>query len=103
MIQHRARTRRFVLLCSLLLLSGVAVGLIGEALAVPTATTVERWVIAAGGGHAEAAPYAMDSTIGQAVVGMASAAPYGICSGFRCGMRAPLEARVFLPLVLRNH
>ena len=100
MNMHRALNRRFVLLCSLLLLLGVAVGLISEALAVPTATTVERWVIGAGGGHAEAAPYALDSTIGQAVVGGASNTPFELCSGFWCGVRG---SRVYLPVVVRNH
>ena len=100
---HWVLNRRLVLLCCLLLLLGVAVGLISEALAIPTATTVERWVIAAGGGHSEAAPYSLDGTVGQAVVGTASQTPYGLCSGFWCGVRGALDERVFLPVAVRNH
>ncbi len=43
--------------------------LVGVVLAAPTATGIERWVMAGGGGLAEAASYALDGTIGQPVVG----------------------------------
>jgi hypothetical protein len=103
MKMHGALSKRLVLLCCLLLLLGVAAGLLSEAMAVPTATTIERWVIAGGGGHAEAAPYSMDSTIGQAVVGTANHTPYGLCSGFWCGALGPLGESIFLPVVVRNY
>ena len=103
MKRQRALIVWLVPLCCLLLLLGVAAGLMSEALAIPTATTVERWVIAAGGGHAEAAPYSLDGTIGQAVVGSSNQASYGLCSGFWCGVRGYLGESVFLPVVVRNH
>lgn len=100
---YRALNRRLVLLSCLLLLTGVAAGLASEAVAVPTQTVVTRWVIAGGGGHAEAAPYSLDSTVGQAVVGTASQPPYGLCSGFWCGVRGGLAERGYLPVVIRNY
>jgi len=44
---------------------------------------------------------ALDGTIGQAMVGVVSSAPYELCSGFWCGTAA--QYRVYLPLVLRNY
>jgi hypothetical protein len=102
-MKKRALIGRLALLFSLFLILGLAVGLVSKALAVPTAATVERWVIAGGGGHAEAAPYSLDGTVGQAVVGTAGQAPYGLCSGYWCGIGGGLEERVFLPVVVRNH
>ena len=103
MKKQRALIVRLVPLCCLLLLMGVAVGLMSEAMAVPTATTVEQWVVAAGGGHVEAAPYSLDGTVGQAVMGTASQTPYGLCSGFWCGVYGARGEQVFLPVVVRNH
>ena len=57
-------------------------------------------VIGGGGGHAEAAPYALDGTLGQPIVGQAASLPYDLCAGFWCGAAA--QYRVYLPLVLRN-
>jgi len=62
--------------------------------------SIERYVIGGGGGHSEAGSYALDSTIGQAVIGVTSANGYELCSGFWCG--AAVEYKIYLPLVLRN-
>jgi len=61
--------------------------------------TIDRWVIGGGGGHSEAGSYVLDATVGQAIAGVTSYAPYELCSGFWCGMG---RYKVFLPLVLRN-
>jgi len=61
--------------------------------------TIDRWVIGGGGGHSEAGSYVLDATVGQAVAGMTSNAPYELCAGFWCGMG---RYKVFLPLVLKN-
>jgi hypothetical protein len=103
MKSHSALSKRLVLLCFLLLLTGVAVVWASDAVAVPTATTIERWVIAGGGGHAEADPYALDGTVGQAVVGTSDQTPYSLCSGFWCGVRGGPAERIFLPVVVRDH
>jgi hypothetical protein len=41
----------------------------------------------------------LDVTVGQPVVGTASAGPYHLCAGFRCAANA---YDVFLPAVLRE-
>ncbi len=80
-----------VLLCSLLLA--------GTALANGT-TVIERHVIGSGGGHAQAASYTLDGTIGQPVVGTAGSGPYELCSGFWCS--AAVAYGIYLPLVQRG-
>ena len=60
---------------------------------------IDRWVIGGGGGHSEAGSYVLDATVGQAVAGVTSNAPYELCAGFWCGME---RYKVFLPLVLKN-
>jgi hypothetical protein len=68
-------------------------------LAAPEATTIDWWVIASGGGHAETGAYTLDGTIGQPVVGRDQNAGYGLCAGFwGCGA----GHRVYLPLVVRD-
>lgn len=81
----------FVLLMLILLVGGAS---------AQGPLTIDWFVIGGGGGHAEAAPYALDGTIGQAMVGVVSSASYELCSGFWCGAAA--QYRVYLPLVLRN-
>ncbi|MBN1813526.1 MAG: hypothetical protein JXA14_16935 [Anaerolineae bacterium] len=81
------------LLVALLLLAGEALAANGY--------EIVRNVIGGGGEHAENAPYALDGTVGQSVVGQASQTPYDLCAGFWCGMRA--EYSVYLPLVLHNY
>ena len=65
-------------------------------------TPAINWsVIGGGGGHAEAAPYALDGTVGQPMVGQAASPPYDLCAGYWCGAAAGY--RVYLPLLLRNN
>ncbi len=82
-----------------ILVAGVAL-----ASGVPTidGPTVDWSVIGGGGGHGEAAPYSLDGTIGQAVVGVASNPADGLslCSGFWCGIGA---YHIYLPLILRGY
>jgi len=72
--------------------------LAGAALAQGT-SAIPWSVIGGGGGHAEAAPYALDGTLGQPIVGQAASLPYDLCAGFWCG--AP-PYRIYLPLLLKN-
>lgn len=94
------RTALLLTLAALLLpVLSVAEGLTGIALANGT-PTIDWDVIGGGGGHAEAGIYALDATIGQAVVGPATDTDFELCSGFWC--RAAVEYKIYLPLVLRN-
>jgi len=63
--------------------------------------SIDWYVIGGGGGHVEAGVYALDGTIGQAVVGTATDTGYELCSGFWCG--AVVEYRIYLPIVLKNY
>lgn len=81
-----------VVLAALLLLAGVALAVDGYDLS--------WYVIGGGGGHSEAAPYALDGTVGQAVAGPVSSAPYDLCSGYWCGGAA--GNNIYLPLIMRN-
>lgn len=92
MNRQKALIVSMALLCSL-----VAVG-VAWADGTPT---ISWWVVGGGGGHAEAAPYSLDDTIGQPVVGWVSQSSYDLCAGFWCLVAA--EYRVYLPLVLRNY
>jgi len=83
----------FATVVTLLLLASVA--LAQDTPAIPWS------VIGGGGGHAEAAPYALDGTVGQPMVGQAASPPYDLCAGFWCGAAA--RYGVYLPLVLRNN
>jgi len=84
---------------ALLLVLGGILLLFGVVLANGT-RSIDRYVIGGGGGHSEAAPYTLDATIGQPVVGQVENLPYELCSGFWCG--AAVEYKIYLPLVLRN-
>ena len=96
------------LLCSLLLVLPVQVsvveGLAGVVLANGT-PGIDWYVIGGGGVHDQLVPYALDATIGQAVVGTATDAGFELCSGFWWGVAAG-ECRsylpIYLPLVLRE-
>lgn len=81
----------FLALLTLLVLAGSVV-----AQGVPS---IPWSVIGGGGGHAEAGGYVLDGTVGQAIVGQVSNAPYDLCAGFWCSAGG---YRVYLPLVLRN-
>jgi len=69
-------------------------------LAAPAAIVFDRWVVGGGGGHAEAAGYSLDTTIGQPLVGAGERAPYQLRSGFWAA--AWPEAGIYVPLVLRD-
>ncbi len=90
-------TLALVLLGGLLLASVV--------LAAPTAPTLDRYVIGGGGGLTEVGIYTLEGTIGQALVGANSTAPFDLCSGFWCGLDVdytPFSYYISLPLVLRQ-
>jgi hypothetical protein len=57
-------------------------------------------VIGGGGGHAEDTLYALDGTVGQAIVGQISSVPYKNCAGFWCAWEG---FQLSLPLVLKNY
>jgi hypothetical protein len=91
MVTHRRIILLLALLASLVLVSAV--------LSAPAITTLERYVMAGGGGHIEAGIYALEGSIGQPLVGLDSAAPYELCSGFWCGQS---KFYTFLPLIMRQ-
>jgi hypothetical protein len=97
------------LLCGLLLVLPVQVsvveGLAGVVLANGT-PAIDWYVIGGGGVHHQVDPYALDATIGQAVVGTATDAGFDLCSGFWWGMKAGAcrsYLPIYLPLVLRDY
>jgi hypothetical protein len=57
-------------------------------------------VIGGGGGHAENTLYALEGTVGQAIVGQISSVPYKNCAGFWCAWEG---FQLSLPLVLKNY
>jgi hypothetical protein len=65
--------------------------------------SINWWVIAGGGGVAEAGTYSLDFTIGQPVVGVAKDTGYELCSGFWCSELVAVEYRIYLPIVLKNY
>jgi len=71
---------------------------VGMALAGDSAS-VDWSVVGGGGGRAEAGGYAME-TVGQPVVGSASANSFQICSGFWCG--AAVKYNLYLPVVTKE-
>jgi len=88
-----------VLLC---LLCGLL--LAGRALAMSSTNYRLDWftpLTSGGGGAASSAHYAVNFTVGQAAIGIASSTSYGGCLGYWCGAAA--QYRVYLPLVLRNY
>jgi hypothetical protein len=85
-----------ILLC---LVAFLLLGNFGNAVAV-IHYSVSWDVVGGGGGHAEAGNYALDSTIGQSVVGTASLTNYSLCSGFWCKVMAFF--REYLPLLFKD-
>ena len=73
----------------------------GVVLAAPT---LDWNVIAGGGGYQETANLSLNSTIGQAVVGVVSSGNSDLCAGYWCkpGVVPPPSELVFLPIVLKN-
>jgi hypothetical protein len=57
------------------------------------------YVLAGGGGRSAAAHYAMNSTVGQALVGFSDSASYGMRSGY--WQNWP-DYHVFLPVVVKG-
>ncbi len=80
-----------ILVAAALLLSA------GTVLAAGGGPFISRYVVGGGGSHSGLGPYAMDVTVGQAVVGKFSAAPFELCAGYWCDMS---EYKIFLPIVL---
>jgi len=72
----------------------------GNAAATINAYSIPWLVIGGGGGHAEVGNYALDGTLGQAVVGTASLTNYSLCSGFWC--KAMTSFREYLPLLFKD-
>lgn len=93
MNKQKITTLAIVLICSLLL-SRVVLAYVSP--------TIDWHVIGGGGGPVEAGTYALDGTIGQAVVGLATDTSLEICSGFWCGAAAA-GYKIYLPVVLRNY
>ena len=60
------------------------------------------YVLAGGGGAPEGSLYAMDSTMGQGVVGSGSSASFGMGSGYWDTKPGVSLYRTYLPLLLRN-
>jgi len=87
----------FALLSGLLLASIV--------LAAPNATSLDRYVLGGGGGHAVGGIYTLEGTIGQPVVGGISSAPYELGAGFWGGLGTAGGAvyGVYLPVMVRSY
>ena len=78
-------------------LAGLLV-LVSASLAAGT-PSVDWAGFASGGGRDEVGKYALNGTIGQAVVGLTTNVPYDLCVGLSCGG----QAHIYLPLVLREY
>ena len=77
--------------------------LAGNALAMRSTNYWLDWytpLTGGGGGPAASTNFAVNLTIGQAVIGSASSPSYQACLGYWCGAEGP--RRVYLPLVLRE-
>ena len=95
-----ARTRR--LRSALLVLAAVLL-LAGVVLAAGT-PSIERRVIAAGGGRLEVPGHRLSGTLGQPVAGVASTWTDTLCAGFWCRPAGePRPYATYLPLMLRDH
>jgi hypothetical protein len=91
-------SKRKVVLLAVALLSCLLGASATQAFQAPA---IDWAVTSGGGGHLEAAPYVLDGTVGQAIVGTVSQEPYSICAGLWC--TAGAAYLVYLPLVLRQH
>ena len=89
--------RKKAMLLAVALLSCLLVVGFAQAYRTPAA---DWWVIGGGGGHLATAPYTLDGTVSQAVVGTVRQVPYDLCAGFWCGAEGIY--RVYLPLVIRQ-
>lgn len=74
----------------------------GLALAAPV-PTLERSVMAGGGGRGEQGGLVMFGTVGQPVVGRSASGDDLLCTGFWCGGAGGGGAyQIYLPVVLKN-
>ena len=89
-----------------ILVAAVAVLMLAGVALANGSYDIPWWVIGGGGGHSEAGSYALDGTIGQPVVGVATDTGYELCSGFWCGVAAPAPPppthKVFLPIIMKH-
>lgn len=77
--------------------------LVGLALAAPTATDIEWWVISGGGGSHTVGNISLSATIGQWSVGSGTSGSTQLGSGFWGGGGAEGPPQpIFLPLILRQ-
>jgi hypothetical protein len=87
------------------MLAGVAILLVALLLAsIASAQSSTRYslawyALAGGGGRAASTNYAMNSTVGQAAVGLSGSTSYRVLSGY--WQNWP-DYRVFLPLILKG-
>jgi hypothetical protein len=88
--------KSFVLLAALLTLVLTSLALASGSY------SINWWVIAGGGGSITGGGYAINSTIGQPVVGASEGGNYRIEAGFLGGALA-VEYRIYLPVVLKNY
>jgi hypothetical protein len=59
--------------------------------------SIDRYVIASGGGHSESASYSVNATIGQPITGSSSSDNYGVQGGFWVGGGPPSGDCVYFP------
>jgi hypothetical protein len=64
--------------------------------------SINWWVVGGGGGPISGGDYAINSTIGQPVVGASEGGNYKIEAGFWGGALA-VEYKIYLPVVLKNY
>ncbi|MGC9398425.1 MAG: hypothetical protein ACP5HM_04745 [Anaerolineae bacterium] len=91
----------------LLIVAGLLIGSLvvtGAALAMESSNYALDWftpLTGSGGGAANSTNYAINFTVGQAVIGASDSDSYVTCLGYWCG--AAVEHSIYLPLVLRNY
>jgi len=61
------------------------------------------YVMSSGGGQMESPNYALDTTVGQPAVGLSFSPNYTLGSGFWYVVSVPRAARLFLPVLLKQH
>ncbi len=91
--------KRVVVISALIIL----ILLTGSALAMESDNYKLDWftpLTSSGGGVVSSANYAINFTVGQAVIGTADSTSYVGCLGYWCS--TAVEYRVYLPLILRN-
>lgn len=81
-------------LIALLLLAGTVLATNGY--------DIPRHVMGAGGARAEAPPYALHGTLGQAVVGESGGGPYELNAGYWFSWEWEPSHWAYLPLIMRD-